>query len=367
MAALAVLFGGPSPEHDISILTGLQVARILANAGHDVSGLYWSKSGDWHQVAPTLEASDFLDGPPRSAESFKLVIGPGGGFAEEKRKLRPVSFDATVNCCHGGPGEDGALQAALDLAGVTYTGPSAAAAALAMDKAATHGLALAAGIAVADQALLTPEGEVAFDGPYIVKPRFGGSSIGIEVVDDLATARALLATSRHLRDGAVIESHLTGWVDLNVAARAFPEPAVSAIEKPLRKPDGSIFTYAEKYLSGSAAGMEHAPRELPAQLPAGVEAAITQAALTLIGAARIRGVARIDFLWDGADQVVFNEINSIPGAMALHLWEAGGETKLAVVEAMIAEATSRPARVWSSAGADGTALRSAGAIAAKLS
>ena len=86
-----------------------------------------------------------------------------------------------------------------------------------------------------------------------------------------------------------------------------------------------------------------------------------------MAAARIRGVARIDFLWDGADRVVFNEINSIPGAMALHLWEAGGETKLATVTRMIDEARARPARQWSSAGADGTALRSAGAIAAKLS
>ena len=65
--------------------------------------------------------------------------------------------------------------------------------------------------------------------------------------------------------------------------------------------------------------------------------------------------------------MVFNEINSIPGAMALHLWEAGGETKLATVRHLVDEARARPARVWSSAGADGTALRSAGAIAAKLS
>jgi D-alanine-D-alanine ligase len=368
MAAIAVLFGGPSPEHDISILTGLQVARILANAGQDVSGLYWTKSGDWFQVAASLEARDFTDGPPKASTPFRLVVGTDGGFHEDKRKLRPVGFEVAVNCCHGGPGEDGALQAALDLAGVTYTGPSAAAAALAMDKASTHALALANGLPVADQALLTPTTtELAFAGPYIVKPRFGGSSIGIEVVDDLATAQALLSSSRHLRDGAVIEQYLTDWVDLNVAVRTYPETEVSPVERPLRKPDGSIFTYAEKYLSGSAAGMEHAPRELPAALPDGVAPALTAAATTLAQAARIRGVARVDFLWDGAGGIVFNEINSIPGAMALHLWEAGGVTKLATVQAMVAEAQARPARVWSSAGADGTALRSAGAIAAKLS
>src|SRR5262245_28029440 len=144
--ALAVLFGGPSPEHDISILTGLQVARVLADAGEQVTGLYWSKSGDWHAVVPSLEARDFLEGQPRSATPVKLVLGAGGGFHEDKRKLRLLDIEVAVNCCHGGPGEDGTLQAALDLAGVAYTGPSAAAAALVMDKAAAHALAEGCGV-----------------------------------------------------------------------------------------------------------------------------------------------------------------------------------------------------------------------------
>ena len=88
--------------------------------------------------------------------------------------------------CHGGPGEDGTLQAALDLAGVRYTGPSAAGAALGMDKLAFGGAMAAAGVPSLPRAAFTADGaDPDFAGPYIVKPRFGGSSIGIEITDDL--------------------------------------------------------------------------------------------------------------------------------------------------------------------------------------
>ena len=226
--------------------------------------------------------------------------------------------------------------------------------------------AASCGVAVAAQTLLAPGVTPDFGGPYIVKPRYGGSSIGIEVVDDIGTAHALLASSRHLRDGAVVEQYLGDWSDLNVAARSFPEPDLSPIERPLRKPDGSIYTYAEKYLSGSGTGMEHAPRELPAQLSDAAASSLRAAATTMIAAARIRGVARIDFLWDGADRVVFNEINSIPGAMALHLWRAADESSIDTVRKMVDEARRVKSREWSSSGADGTALRSAGEIGGKL-
>ena len=111
----------------MSILTGLQAARELAGAGRDVIGLYWTKTGEWYRVDASLEAADFIDGVPRGAQSLQLVTGvEGAGFVAGAGRLgrsRPLPIDVVVNCCHGGPGEDGTLQAALDLAGVAYTGP----------------------------------------------------------------------------------------------------------------------------------------------------------------------------------------------------------------------------------------------------
>ena len=269
-AKVAVAFGGPSPEHDVSILTGLQAAHELAGAGRDVFGLYWTKTGDWYRVDASLEAADFIDGVPRGAQSLQLVAGgDGAGLVAGAGRLgrtRPLPVDAVVNCCHGGPGEDGTLQAAFDLAGVAYTGPGVAGAALGMDKLAFAGVAQAAGLPVLPRALLGRHDDaIGFPGPYIVKPRFGGSSIGVEVVADLDTARRRLEANAHLRVGAVVEPYREDLFDLNLAARTWPQLELSAVERPLRSTAAAeILGYADKYVGGE--GMASAPRELPADL-----------------------------------------------------------------------------------------------------
>ena len=104
MTKPAVLFGGPSPEHDISILTGLQAARALVDSGQEIEAIYWSKSGEWFLVDSDLEATDFSDGVPSRSKSLRFEAEPGGGFFAKKR---PLEISAVLNCCHGGPGEDG--------------------------------------------------------------------------------------------------------------------------------------------------------------------------------------------------------------------------------------------------------------------
>ncbi len=250
---VAVVFGGPSPEHDVSILTGLQVSRTLVGTGRSVIGLYWSKTGDWFRVPAELEAADFVDGVPRKADPLRLLTGSDGGFMEAGGRLgktKTLALGVAVICCHGGPGEDGSLQAALDLAGVRYTGPGVAAAALGMDKLAFAGLVGGAGFPVLPRVLLDPTTtELGFGGPYIVKPRYGGSSLGIETVADLATAVARLGANPHLRQGAVVEPYRADLFDLNIAVRLWPEPSLSAIEKPLKSSAGAeILNYSDKYV-----------------------------------------------------------------------------------------------------------------------
>jgi D-alanine-D-alanine ligase len=366
MASAAVVFGGPAPEHDISILTGLQACRALLEAGEGVEALYWAKSGAWFSVPAELEAVAFADGVPPGAAPVHLLAGPGGGFGTEGRRGRrqELAADVVVNCCHGGPGEDGSLQGALDIAGVAYTGPSAAGAALGMDKLAFGGAVRDAGLPSLPRALLTPDGpRPDFDGPYIVKPRFGGSSIGIETVEDVDTARALLRSSTHLADGAVIEPFRPDAADLNVAIRSWPAVELSPIERPLTKDEGRIWGYADKYMGGG--GMATAPRELPADIPDDVAARIRDIARAVAGLALVRGIARLDFLRSG-DEIYVNEINTIPGSLAWPLWAHAGVALDRLLLDMIEEARQRPARTFSTEGADGTALRAAGSIAAKL-
>jgi len=377
MAQVAVCFGGPSPEHDISILTGLQAARLLADAGDDVVGLYWTKTGAWLQVPAVLEARDFLAPEVPGAVPLRLLVDEDGGFVEEGRrgKLgRELDVDVVVNACHGGPGEDGTLQAVLDATGIRHAGPSATGAALGMDKLAATAVARSRGVPVNEQHALD-DGElehasVDHTGPFVVKPRWGGSSIGIEIVADLDTARQLGRASVHLKRGAVLEPYLLRspdepWVDLNVAVRVFPALELSPLERPLRAGPG-IYDYRAKYIAESGTGLEHAPRELPAVVPDGVAAAVEAAVRALVPALDVRGIARFDFLWDGDDKVLFNEVNTVPGALSLYLWAAAGHDRTAVVQDLVREAREPAPPRWMSTGADGLALRSAGEIAAKL-
>jgi D-alanine-D-alanine ligase len=357
MAKPAVIFGGPSDEHDISILTGLQVTRALG----DVHAVYWSKTGDWYDVDPGLEAADFADGVPRRSRELDFVATPGQGLISKKK---PIGIDVVVIACHGGPGEDGTLQGLLDLAGLRYTGPGQAASALGMDKLAFGAAMAATGLPTLPRAMVSTGEEPApeFEGPFIVKPRFGGSSIGIEVAEDWPTVLALQRRSSFFDQGAVVEPFLVGSRDLQVAVRTHPKWELSAIEAPARAADG-IYSYDQKYLAWGGEVSEG--RELPATLDAGVEEQIVSLSARVTEVAGLRGIARIDYL-ERHGEVVVNEVNTIPGSMAAYLWIDPPISREQLFRDMVDEARSGPVRRFSVAGSDGTALRSAGTIASKL-
>ena len=369
MGDVAVLFGGPSPEHDVSVLTGLQAAHELLTAGRKPIAIYWTKLGTFVQVDPSLEASAFLEGAPKGSSPLSLSVGEVSGFVVEGGRLRggkALDISAVILCTHGGPGEDGSLQGLLDLAGIAYTGPHVAGAALGMDKMAFGAVMEAMGIPSLPRLLLTPATtSVAFDGPYIVKPRFGGSSIGIDVVADLSVAHARLGVNTHLGAGAVLEPYRPDLSDIQIAVRTWPTRELSAIERPLRSTgSGSeILGYKDKYVGGE--GMASAPRELPADLPAERRAEIEALAHRVADATGIRGVTRIDFLASDTELYV-NEINTIPGSLARYLFIDPVVPFLQFLDDLVAEATSSPTHRYSAAGADGLVLRGAASIAAKL-
>jgi len=340
------------------VLTGLQAARLLTEAGKDPVVIYWSKKGDWYQVAADGEAQDYADGPPAKARELRFVAQPQAGWFLKRRRLE---VGAVLVCCHGGPGEDGTLQGAMDMAGIRYSGPNAAASALLMDKLAFGGLMDSSGFLTLPRVPVA-EGQPPpdFPPPYIVKPRFGGSSIGIEVVDDYETARALARSSPHLVRGALVEPYLEGSRDLNVAVRTYPELQLSAIEAPQ---SDRFYDYQQKYLSGG--GIEGSPRELPAQLPEDMETKLRAMARQVSELVGIRSIARIDFL-EREGRLWINEVNTIPGSLSLYLWVDPPIARPDLVVDLIAEVEGSSSRRFSVAGSDGVALRSAATISSKL-
>ena len=359
---LAIVFGGPSPEHDISILTGLLSERVLREAGQDVVPLYWTRAGDWVQVPSSSEAKDFLEGAPKGSTKLEALLGVG--FQGPKKGLggaKPLSIDAALNCCHGGAGENGGLNGVFDQLGIPLTGGPAPIASLGMDKLAFGAVLQANGIPTLPRVALS--GDVPFDGPYIVKPRFGGSSIGIEVVEDLATAQALARSSVHLRQGAVLEPFSKGAIDLNMAYATSGGLKTSLLEKPLAPAAAEgIYSYGQKYLQTD--GLVAAPRELPADVPDAVTREAERLTAAVVEVCGLTGVGRLDFLLID-DVLHVNEVNTIPGSMSLYLWppsvSASSLLLGAVEEARAAYRTAQPAPFE-----PGAALRAAGGMAGKL-
>jgi D-alanine-D-alanine ligase len=363
---IGVVFGGPSPEHDISILTGLQAARALANAGRRVTCIYWAKDSTWCKVPVDIEAASFLE-PDFSRESLEFAIPSGFSSKGRLGRSTQVALDMVLNCCHGGPGEDGALTAALLLCGLRTSGPSPEACALSMDKLATAGVAEARGVPVIETVLWRAGMGMAElpPPPWIAKPRFGGSSLGIEA--DISDTQTLadLAGRGPAAAGLIVQPYLKGWTDLNIAVRGYPELSVSPIERPLKPESNAVYGYEDKYLRGE--GMQSAPRELPAEIPPSVAERIASTARSLSEVWGPSGAVRVDFLWDGGDDIRLCEINAIPGSWGAYLWAAAGVSREDLLTGLVDEAlVGPPTRPQWAATSTGTALRAAGTISSKL-
>lgn len=368
LGTVAVIFGGPSPEHEISILTGLQAERVLRDGGVDVVPVYVAPSGAWYRVADNTEAKDYLEGPPTGSLPLDVRLGDKAGLWLKKGlSHKSLEVDRALLCFHGGGGEGGGAAFVMELLDIPHTGSSLYAGAVGMDKLAFGAMVENAGIPTLPRTHLSQNHSPDFPGPFIVKPRFGGSSIGIEVVDDLETARALLS-SVHLRNGAVVEPYRPELVDLNMAFRTYPALEITPLERPLREggTTSGLYSYQEKYLHGPGGGLTHAPREFPANVPAELHTRAESIVRQVAEVTRLTGVVRVDLLWNEATGELFvNEVNTIPGALSLYLWTQT-TTAFQVLSDALAEATERRI-IWPQAGfSQGVALRSAGGIAQKL-
>ena len=354
---IGVILGGPSPEHDISILTGLQSARVLS-AKNDVSVIYWTKDNKWFLLDANLESTDFVNNPKNFKKELQITLGKTNYFSHKRTKL---DFDVFVNSCHGGPGEDGTLQGFLELMDVKYTGPNLTTAQVCMDKYAFYSVMKANNLPVLDKFRIIDGSSIDFDGPYVLKPQFGGSSIGVEVVRDYETALKIVSSSDLYNQGALIEKYIENADDLLIGVRNYPKFNYSEIEKPIR--NSNLFSYEDKYLNNG--GLEGSKRELPAEISENIKSKILNYVQEINKIIPSRGIVRYDFLKTG-EEVYINEINTIPGSHALYLWKNLNVSKYELLNDIVQEAINDKSSQWSTQGSDGLALKSAKDIQSKL-
>lgn len=282
---LAVLMGGGTREHEISLLTGNAVADALERSGHHVRRV----------ELPVADTTAILRGT--------------------------ADVDAVFVALHGGAGEDGRVQAVLELAGIPYVGSEPGPSAVAMDKVWTKQIAREIGVPVTPERVLDPDATVEtvraaaaeFGGRVVLKPTSEGSAVGVHLCDDAdAVARIWEAEDRGARPW-MIEPYVPGR---EMTVPLLWDEAYAVIEI---RPRQGFYDYANKYTAGNTA------YDCPADLPSDEAAALASHALRLYRALHLRDMARIDFRFDPARGPFLLEVNTIPGMTGTSLLPMGAK------------------------------------------
>ena len=368
---VAVFFGGRSVEHGVSIVTAAQVMNVMDRGRYDLLPVYCTEKGDYFLV-PEFDPTEHAGLPlhPSSFDAFArdkgrrvLVSGEKGRLLSALRstpgigeRVSPLEVDVAFAVMHGSHGEDGSLQGVFELADVAYVGPNMISAAVAMDKiaakAAFNGLGLPTveGFWIDRTSWGLEQGPIVekasmLSWPVYAKPASLGSSIGVSRVSEASELAFAVDTVLAYDRRCIIERGVDGGMDINVSVmRDTRGVYVSRCERPIK--DDEVLDYATKYLRGSKQeGMAAARRVIPADIPDDVASRVQEMARLAYMELNFNGVARIDFLVDPDGwKVYINEINSIPGSLALYFWELEGIASGEVIDRVIEEAIAAQAQ-----------------------
>jgi D-alanine-D-alanine ligase len=304
---IAVLFGGTSEERDVSIASAAQIIPALRGLGHEVFAVDTATGRLPPADEQRLLTSGVAPEPPSTA-AMQQVRGRAIAFAPSTSDIR--SADLVFLALHGGAGEDGRLQAMLDLADLAYTGSNHIASAAAMDKDLSKRLFRSVSVPTADW-MMTPveaaDVERTLGWPVVVKPSKQGSTVGLTVVRQPADLAAAIQVAEAFDDEVMVEKFIAGC-EFTVGVLDGVALPVGEIIAP-----GEIFDYQSKYQVGGA-------REVfPADLPAAASMLLQEYALSAHRVLKLGAYSRVDFRRDASGDFWCLEANSLPGMTATSL------------------------------------------------
>ncbi len=339
---LAVIFGGRTSEHDISVITALQLMDNADKAKYDIHPVYISHAGVWYTGEGLRDIKAIKDFDPKRKDIYPAHIPPvpGGGLCIGGalfRAQKSVPLDAAVVAMHGMHGEDGTVQGLLELANLPYTSASVLGSSVGMDKIMMKAAFRAVGAPLLpdihflrsewerDSEALVGLVEAELGYPVFIKPANLGSSIGIgRAVSRESLITAVEVAAKYDRR-ILVEKGVNNALEYNCACLGYGEDAfVSEVERPVSWRE--FLSFDEKYMRGAKqAGMKSLERELPANISADLKDEIQSSTRLLFKELDCKGVVRVDYLYDPAGGKLFvNEINTIPGSFAFYLFEPVG-------------------------------------------
>lgn len=331
-----IMFGGISPEHEVSVISGLQIVENIDRNLYEPHTIYITKTGNLEYIHNLQNRKQF----PRSKRTM-VTFGHNdqGGYLKLSGLLGKRIYPYSVYLAfHGGQGEGGGVQGLLETLNLPHTSTPQESAAITMNKQLTKeqvglvgiqtvpGLSFFSSDIKKNPTAIAKQIKTKLGLPVILKPVHLGSSIGIKIAKNISQLEQYLLESAHLDHEILIEKYLTGFTEYNCAVRLINGKLQSSeIEKPLSKDE--ILSFADKYERGSkktGGGMASLQRELPAKIPLDLKNKIQVEAKKAFFACRCKGMVRIDFMLTKDGKIYLTEINPIPGSMAFYLWEATG-------------------------------------------
>ena len=346
---IAVVFGGPTQEHDVSVVSAQQLMDAADARKLNIIPVYLDFQGRFMQGPRLRDLSAFRPSPGGLKEVI-FAWGDNGPCIQTRDGSSIQNIDCVLPVFHGPYGEDGRIQGMMELLGIPVTGFNATNSAIAMRKDATKAIVKTVGVNVLNHVVAnhaTLQNPKAFSAkvaqeigyPAIVKPANLGSSIGVGIATDHDTLIALSQAVLRQDGFALVEPKVQNLVEYNIAL-TYRDGQIchSAIERP--KSSADLLDFKEKYLASGdggppkkggklgnspvpSQGMLSLTRDINPDIPVALKSRIYEYASAAFSVLGLRGAPRIDFMVDDkTGELWFNEINPIPGSYGFFLWEA---------------------------------------------
>lgn len=363
---IGVFFGSRSPEHDVSIITAQMIINVLKqDSKYNVMPIYLDKKGRWF-ISDKLSNVEFFRKSEFEKEldkmdGFSLDLDASKGFLKFQPKRKKlfsrsniIVVDVAFPAFHGSFGEDGTIQGLFEILNVPYVGCGVLASTLAMDKIMSRRIFEKENFLIVKNVWfhknefekrkkeeIFKEIEQKLSYPLFVKPNRLGSSIGISKVNNQKELDFAVEVVFQFDEKVIIEEAVQNLMEVNCAVIGNDDLIVSSPEQPSYKQE--FQTFEEKYLTKGGTIKKGAKKNIiPAPLPKEKLEEIQNLSKKAYRAFGCSGISRVDFLVDTKKMNIYiNELNTLPGTLQFHLWEASGISKKYLVDKLIDYAVER--------------------------
>ncbi len=324
---LGIFFGGVAPEHEVSIITAVQLMKKVDLKKYELIPIYIDKKGNWWTGEKLLDTHFYKKQDlqePKGLEAYNSEIS----------NLRST-LDVAILCFHGEYGEGGNIQGLLEVADIPYQGPGVLGSSACMDKIMTRQILESEDISQPRYIWFTKKEwekekkqvlqkieKLAY--PLFVKPSRSGSTIGVVRVNEKKELESAIKDALQYDTRIIVDQGIVDCIEVNISVLGTPDNCqTSTSEQPLAQDE--LLSFADKYERGGGkkSGMASANRRIPAPISSSLQEKLQQVSKRIFTMFDLSGVVRIDFFADpSTEEYYVIEVNTIPGSMSFYLWEA---------------------------------------------